>query len=150
MEKTIARLTHLLDTLPERFSKINFLEWEFRHPNKWSKKEILGHLVDSACNNHQRFLKAQFEELPFKVHPYNQNQLVALNAWQQKPMAELINLWETLNRQILRVIKRIPADQLDNSCDVYDKEGLVTLGWLIEDYVVHMEHHLKQILGPEL
>ena len=150
MEKTISRFTYLLETVPPKLNEIKKEEWEYRLPNKWSKKEVLGHLLDSACNNHQRFLKAQFEILPFAIHPYNQNMLVAFNGYQQRDAKEIIQFWEVYNRHILHVIKIIPGEKLNNLCDIYDQEGLVTLAFLIEDYVMHMEHHLEQIITTKL
>jgi hypothetical protein len=140
----IRRLHAILDTVPSQLFRIEDAAFSAKpHPEKWSKKEILGHLIDSAVNNHHRFIRAQLEE-PYTILRYGQNDWVKLNAWQQQESAQVIHLWETYNRQLLEVISRIPEEKLANACISGDER--VTLGWLIADYVDHMEHHLRQII----
>jgi hypothetical protein len=112
---------------------------------KWSKKEILGHLIDSAANNHQRFVRAQLsKELSFPG--YEQESWIRVQHYQTASWKDLISLWENYNRHIAHVISTMPADVLNNICIVGNGEP-VTLLFLVEDYVRHMEHHLKQIFG---
>ena len=116
---------------------------------KWSKKEILGHLIDSAVNNLKRFTEIQFLPQPYTVISYKQNELVIINDYQNLPLQHLLNLWQSLNRQIVFVVKAIPADKLNYPVDQqYENKEMKTLGWIICDYVAHMEHHFRQIF-PE-
>lgn len=150
---TVNRINALVNQIPEKVLAIPENELSFkRSPEKWSKKEILGHLCDSAFNNHSRFVRAQFEPEPFKVISYEQNEWVKLNHYQQMNIKDILNLWVTINRQITFVVSNIPEAKLGVMCDLGQaafREGEVekTLLWLIEDYLVHMEYHLKQIVG---
>ena len=115
-------------------------------PGKWSKQEILGHLIDSAINNLQRFTEIQFLPQPYRVLPYLQNELVAVNHYQSLPLLHLLDLWKALNKQIIYVVKNIPQEILDYPVDPqYNNDEIKNLGWIICDYVAHLEHHLKQL-----
>ncbi|MEQ6353026.1 DinB family protein [Lysinibacillus sp. M3] len=115
-------------------------------PQKWSKKEVLGHLCDSAINNLQRFIKIQYEEEPFVLTPYNQVEWVKIQGYQELRIDEILDLWVSLNKKIINVIKNIPNEKLGLQCNIGSNE-LMTLQWLIQDYLEHMEHHItKQIL----
>ncbi|WP_406685178.1 DinB family protein [Seonamhaeicola sp. MEBiC1930] len=114
-------------------------------PDKWSKKEILGHLIDSAINNLQRFTEIQFVSKPYKIRPYNQNGLVESNNYQNAETREIVNLWLSLNHRILKVILLQNTTTLGYKIEL-DKGEIVDLRFLIEDYVEHLEHHLKQII----
>lgn len=114
--------------------------------NKWSKKEQLGHLIDSAVNNLKRFTDIQFLTGPYKIITYNQTGLVIVNDYQNLPIDHLLDLWLSLNRQIIFVVKNIPAEKLYHTVDPdYENGELKTLAWVICDYVAHMEHHFRQI-----
>ena len=118
-------------------------------PGKWSKQEILGHLVDSAINNLKRFTEIQFLPQPYSVISYMQNELIVVNDYQNLPLDHLLDLWQALNRQIVLVVRNIPVEKLDNPVDPqYESKELKTLSWIICDYVAHMEHHFRQIF-PE-
>jgi DinB superfamily len=114
-------------------------------PGKWSRKEILGHLIDSGINNLKRFTESQFLPQPYKVIPYRQDDLVLVNQYQQLPLAHLLHLWSGLNQQIIYAVKKIPIDKFRYVIERYDSKEMKSLGWLICDYVDHMEHHLKQL-----
>jgi hypothetical protein len=112
-----------------------------RAPGKWSKKEELGHLLDSAANNHQRFIRAQqTEHLVFPA--YEQETWVDLQGYQACDWAELVELWRLYNRHLARAIASIPANELSHHCTIGPNEP-VTLGFLIEDYLSHLRHHLR-------
>lgn len=112
---------------------------------KWSKKQILGHLIDSASNNHQRFVRAQLgHELVFPA--YEQEGWVVVQQHQQRAWSDLVALWQDYNRHLLHLIVSVPADKLDRRC-VIGNSNPVTLEFLMKDYVVHLKHHLRQILG---
>ena len=115
-------------------------------PGKWSAQEILGHLIDSAVNNLKRFTEIQFLSQPYTVISYRQNELVIVNDYQNLPLQHLLDLWQSLNRQIVFVVKAIPVDKLNYPVDPqYENKEMKTLGWIICDYVAHMEHHFRQI-----
>jgi hypothetical protein len=113
---------------------------------KWSRQEILGHLVDSAVHNLTRFTGVPFAPTPYVVKSYRQAELVTVNRYQTLPLPHLLVLWESLNRQILFVIEGLEPIQLALPVDPgYGDGELHNLGWLFCDYVAHLEHHLKQI-----
>lgn len=150
---TVNRLEQLIREVPEKIRGIKKEEFEFKPgPEKWSRKEILGHLCDSAINNLSRFVRAQFEPQPFQVVSYEQDEWVPANNYQKMETEDLFTYWVTLNSQIVRIVKNIPEEKLAVVCDLGNaafREGEITknLLWLIEDYLVHMEYHLKQITG---
>lgn len=142
----IAKLEELMRVVSKQISVRSEAELTVKpDAMRWSQKEILGHLIDSALNNLKRFTEASFAEtLPFAEQAYDQVNLVAANGYQDVPMPELLTLLEALNRQIIFVVRRWNAKKF--SVPVVLSNGAVqTLGWLVEDYVAHFEHHLKQL-----
>lgn len=118
-------------------------------PGEWSKKQILGHLIDSAANNNQRFVRTLIDT-PLFIPAYEQDLWVSLQGYQEHDWQLMINLWSAYNKHIAFFIGCIPEDQMTRECIVGNKPA-VTLGWLIEDYVRHLKHHLQQIVEePEL
>jgi hypothetical protein len=112
---------------------------------KWSKKEILGHLIDSAANNHQRFVRAQLTG-PFIGPGYDQQGWVSVHAYRQRPWQELVELWVALNRHVAVVIESVPDEKLKTPCTI-GEDAPVSLEWLMQDYIRHLKHHLEQIEG---
>ncbi|MFL5740011.1 MAG: DinB family protein [Flavisolibacter sp.] len=110
-------------------------------PDKWSKKQILGHLVDSAQNNIRRFICAVYEEQPKVV--YNQEQWVEINHYQEYPVDDLIVLWQQLNKQICFILSHASPEQGRRICLT---EAAHPLDWLASDYIKHLKHHLHQVL----
>ncbi len=147
MEKVIDRIRQNIKQLKHRIHLIpdDIMDHKPR-PEKWSRKEILGHLVDSARYNHNRFTEIQLAETETTIIPYAMDDLVRLNDYQSMNLAELVNLWQSLNQQIIRVISRIPEAKLQNK--IRWKDVQYDLDWLITDYADHMDHHLTQILAP--
>lgn len=113
-------------------------------PAKWSKKEIIGHLIDSAQSNIRRFVVAQYEDTP--TINYNQEQWVALSAYQQCESLSLIRLWYLLNWQICEILKHMSPEAAQRTCMTQE---LHTLEWLANDYVKHLLHHIHQVLELE-
>ena len=111
-------------------------------PGKWSKKEILGHLIDSAANNHQRFMRLQLQP-EISLPGYDQDNWVRLNRYQHKPWAEIVALWSVYNRHLVSVIESLDDSTLGHVWHASD--GDVTLEFIATDYVRHLKHHLAQI-----
>jgi hypothetical protein len=145
MTETVARFEELLNTVPVRLA--GFTEeaaaWK-PASDRWSKKEILGHLIDSAANNHQRFVRAQGiarVELP----TYEQEFWVATQAYATEPWPDLVSLWLLFNRHLLHVVKAMPAAALSNELVIGGRPA-VTLEALIVDYLRHLDNHVAQLL----
>lgn len=147
MEKIINGINYWIQALPEEYKAMSESEISNRpHPNKWSKKEILGHLCDSAINNIERFVKIQYMEQPYIIQLYDQEQWVSVQNYQERPLDEILTLFQNLNKQVINILKNLPPKKLTYLCEV-NSNTQETLQWLIEDYLNHMEHHInKQIL----
>ncbi len=117
-----------------------------RRAGMWTRKEILGHLIDSAANNHQRFVRAQFTS-PLSLPGYDQEAWVLLHRYRGRAWGELVDLWGSLNRQGAAVIESVPAEKLQTPCIIGDQEPR-PLEWWMRDYLRHVKHHLEQIEGP--
>jgi hypothetical protein len=145
IQKYIERLEELITIIPAKFNKIDDLNFSIKtSPEKWSKKEILGHLIDSSTNNHQRFLRAQFENSTTIL--YDQNNWVEKSNYQNINTNHLINFWTIYNYHLIYIIKNIEVGKLQNKCKMKDGREL-TIEFLICDYVEHLEHHLRQIIA---
>ena len=137
---------HIIE-LPDRYLSFS-TEVLVQRPvsGKWSKQEILGHLVDSAINNLKRFTEIQFLPQPYVITSYQQEELVIVNNYQRVHISHLLQLWQSLNRQIVHVVLNIPEEKLNLLVDPqYANRETKTLAWIISDYVAHMEHHFKQV-----
>jgi DinB superfamily len=123
-------------------------------PAAWSIKEIIGHLIDSAANNHQRFVRAaDQDDLVFPG--YEQNRWVRVQAYDSAPWNELVTLWATYNQHLARVMAAVPSSVRERR---HARHNLHEIGWrpfpadqpatlddLMHDYVLHLEHHLAQV-----
>ena len=144
IQEAIQRLDYLCRIIPPLLQQEDEAAFSLpRTPGKWSKKQIMGHLIDSATNNHQRFVRAQFEEVP-KI-TYNQDQWNAFNFYERIALGQILAMWEIYNRQLLELIKNIPAQNLLRTCDT-GGPAPHTLEFLIRDYVDHLEHHLREVV----
>jgi len=113
-------------------------------PGKWSPKEILGQLVDSAANNHQRFVRLQLARR-IDLPGYDGDEWVRVQRYQDHPWSEIIDLWQMYNTQLAALIGCVDPKALRNVWHTPDGQDL-DLEFIIRDYVVHMRHHLDQIL----
>ncbi len=104
---------------------------------------MLGHLIDSATNNHHRFVRAQFEDSPLIT--YNADDWVAASGYQTMSTRHLMYFWQMYNLHILEVIRRMPKEMMERECHSGD-DSPHTLAWLFDDYVVHLEHHLGEMV----
>jgi hypothetical protein len=117
------------------------LRWR---PDGWSKKEILGHLIDSAANNHQRFVRAAYHAAA-SFPTYDQNAWVRIQGYHASEWAGLVTLWSAFNRHLSDVIERIPEEAKSSPCNV-GEEAPVTLEFVVRDYLRHLRHHVSQII----
>ena len=109
----------------------------------WSRKQVVAHLIDSASNNHQRFVRASLQ--PSLDFPgYDQDGNIRVQEPQEADWRLLVSLWAEYNRYLAHVIARLPASKLDTICRIGPNQP-VTLGFIAEDYVRHLLHHLRQI-----
>jgi len=114
-------------------------------PGGWTRKQILGHMVDSAANNHQRFVRAALEG-EYSGPGYRQDGWVEIHGYAELPWETLLQLWVAAHGLLERVVARTPEERFSAKCVVGDGAP-VTLQFLIEDYIVHQRHHLAQILS---
>lgn len=138
------RLLHSVDAAVPALSAIQDASaGKPRSPGKWSPKQVLGHLIDSAANNHQRFVRAQ-EPGDLHLPGYIQNHWVDVQHYNARPWHDLVELWSAYNRHLVHVIAHIPDEAQDKVCTI-ERDPPVTLGFLAADYVDHLWHHLSQI-----
>jgi hypothetical protein len=146
MTITAERLARVLATVPARLVDISEADAsQAPAPGCWSKKQILGHLIDSAANNHQRFVRAQLAP-SFEGPSYQQEDWVNAQAYATERWPDLVNFWLLYNRHLLHVIANTPEAALDVPCTIGGSDP-VPLSEVMSSYVDHMEHHLAQILG---
>jgi hypothetical protein len=152
LRRAVASAEPLLRALPDADSA------KRPAPGKWSPREVIGHLVDSASNNHGRFVRAAWaDDLVFTG--YAQDGWVELQRYAQADWLDLVTLWATFNRHLANVMESIPGSARDR---VHVKHNLrdvafgklpssrqATLAWFMDDYVDHLEHHLRQVLGAD-
>jgi hypothetical protein len=112
-------------------------------PGKWSKKEILGHLVDSAANNHQRFVRLQMSP-SIDLPGYDGDEWVRLQRYQERPWNEIIDLWQNYNTQLASLIRNVDPASLRHVWHMPDGKD-ADLEFIMRDYVLHLRHHLEQI-----
>ena len=110
---------------------------------EWSAKQIVGHLIDSAANNHQRFVRAQQSD-PLVMPGYEQNHWVSSQGYQEADWSHLVTLWMHLNLHLVDVIGHLPPDKYSVACVIGDSQPL-TLEALVIDYLRHLQHHIAQI-----
>lgn len=113
-------------------------------PEAWSNQEIVGHLIDSALNNHQRFVRGVLntaENFP----PYDQNGWVEVQSYNTRNWMDLVDFWVQCNTHLCGILDAMPEGALDNLCNI-GKEKPVTIGFVVEDYLRHLKLHVGQIL----
>jgi hypothetical protein len=148
MQNTAKNLRQILDQVLLFLRKISDEEASIKPAlNKWSKKEILGHLIDSACNNQQKFVRAMAQpHLDFVG--YAQDFWVSQQHYNQASWLQIVELWYAYNQHIAHIIEHVNPDFLQNTITI-EGNGLFTLEFIMQDYAEHLKHHLKVIL-PEI
>lgn len=114
----------------------------------WSAKQVLGHLIDSASNNHARFVRAQFAS-QHKMVSYHQEDWVATQRYGAESWSNLVQLWTAFNLHIAHVVRYIPESALAHTVDasVVGIDEPLTLEFLIADYIDHLNGHLRQLFA---
>ena len=141
--EVIRRLSVVLEKAPALLGTISPDEAAKQPaPGKWSKKQELGHLIDSACNNHQRIVRAQVEADP-SLPSYDGERWVGLHNYQGMEWNEVVRRWHMMNEHLLRAASGVSPQAEKRKLKVGGKE--MTLAFLIEDYVRHLLHHLGHI-----
>ena len=148
LRATVERACRLLDAMPAEVATRR------PAPGKWSPIEILGHLIDSASNNHQRFVRAQFSE-DLRFDGYAQDAWVLAQAYQAAAWPDVVSLWRSLNLHLAHVMEQTPRVELERLRTVHNLDQLAwevvprdestTLEYFMRDYVGHLKHHLQQI-----
>jgi hypothetical protein len=143
-ERVANRLVEVVEEAARKLRAVSDKRAEARpSPGKWCAKEILGHLLDSAANNQQRFVRAQLAD-ELSLPGYEQDRWVSVQGYAAARWADLAELWRLENLRLAEVIRLIDAGKLSTPCRIGSHEP-VTLGWIVEDYLRHVEHHLKQL-----
>jgi hypothetical protein len=113
----------------------------------WSPKEELGHLIDSAANNHIRFVRAMIEP-EFRGPVYAQDAWVEIHRYEEMPWMTIVDFWICYNEFLVSLLSRVPENKLQTLCYVGTGAG-VSLQFLAEDYILHMQHHVDHLLKRE-
>jgi hypothetical protein len=123
-------------------------------PGKWCPRELVGHLIDSASNNHQRFVRARFQDdLVFLT--YDQDAWVSAQRYREAPWEELLELWRLFNLHLARVFEATPPELAERACARHNLDQIAwrtvpasaptTLAYFANDYVAHLRHHLASL-----
>ena len=157
MEQWLEDFKQTVESASARLAKIDETQSEQpRAKDHWSSKQIIGHLIDSATNNHARFVLGQMkDDLVFPG--YDQDGWVRTNHYQEASWSQLIELWRAYNLHLHHVIVHADQARMSTPCTLHTLQEIafktvpesepVTLEYLMKDYVVHLKHHLAQILG---
>ncbi|HXB11464.1 MAG TPA: DinB family protein [Bacteroidia bacterium] len=146
LEEISKDLLGTVNAAAEKFKGISEKEWSTpTSEGAWCKKEILGHLLVSASNNHIRFVRIQLVTNDFTGLSYEQDFFVSSQKYKDRSASELIELWVSFNRHLAHVIKHIDPSKLNVICKIGNSEPVPFL-FVIEDYLGHLKHHLKQTI----
>jgi|SRR5215831_295966 len=155
MEQWLEDFRQTIDSASPRLRQLSESEAEqARAADHWSAKQIIGHLIDSAANNHARFVLGQVrDDLIFAG--YDQDAWVRINHYQTAPWSQLVDLWRTYNLHLHHLMAHADAAKLNTLCSRHTLQEIafktvpqsepVTLEYLMKDYVTHLKHHLNQI-----
>jgi len=133
----LERIRATLASVPEELADT---PWR---PGGWTRRQILGHMLDSATNNHQRFVRASLDGA-YSGPTYNQQAWVDAHGYTEQSWSTLLTWWSALHQILDAVVARIPEDRLETVCFV-EGDPPTTLRFRIEDYITHLQHHLRQM-----
>ncbi|HZI24729.1 MAG TPA: DinB family protein [Chryseolinea sp.] len=147
MQIIVQELRDLIASYSPKIASISDQDFYLKpSPSRWSKIEVLGHLVDSAQNNLRRFVCGQYEAIPPHII-YDQDFWVSANNYKNARKENIIQLWALQNERICDILENMPKPNYDRQCNTgKDLPQFHTLQWLAEDYVKHLKHHLNQII----
>jgi hypothetical protein len=144
MKDTALHLLQTIEKVLPQLQQISDEQGSVNHlPGKWSKKEILGHLIDSACNNQQKIVRGIISNC--SMLPYAQDEWVAVQQYRYMNWHDLVQLWYSYNLHLANVIANIPASSLQHIITI--DANTYTLQYIAADYEVHLLHHLRQLLA---
>ncbi|HEX4374087.1 MAG TPA: DinB family protein [Puia sp.] len=147
MKEIAEHLFKIVDDYSGKLKTISEIDYAAKpNPDKWSKKEIVGHTIDSAQSNIRRFVVAQYEDAPFIL--YNQDKWVAISNYQNYPTKDLIELWTLLNKHICIILSNTNEELAQRICKT-NNQTEHTIEWLAQDYIKHLLHHLHHVLDLE-
>ena len=159
MDQWLDDFKQTIESASQRLRQISETQSEQpRAEDHWSSKQIIGHLIDSAANNHARFVLGQLkDDLVFAG--YDQNGWVRTNHYQEAPWSQLVDLWRAYNLHLQHVMAHASKEKMTTPCTLHTLQEIafktvpqseaVTLEYLMKDYVVHLKHHLAQIFIDE-
>ena len=156
MEQWLEDFRRTIDTASPQLLKLSEAEAERpRAEEHWSSKQILGHLIDSAANNHARFVLGQLKD-DLLFPGYDQDGWVKTNHYQEAGWPQLVDLWRSYNLHLVHLMAHADKDKMSTPCTLHTLQEIafkavpqseaVTLEYLMQDYVAHLKHHLNQIL----
>jgi hypothetical protein len=157
LNKLAGDLGAVVDAAAEQLLAISELRSQLSsNEGQWSAKQVLGHLIDSAANNHQRFVRAQFT--PDLIFPgYDQEQWIKVQRYEEEPWPALVELWRSYNEHLGHVIANISQSDLTRPRHPHNLDEIAwrtvspeeptTLEYLIRDYIGHLQNHLDQLLA---
>src|SRR6266536_220461 len=156
MNEWLEGFKETIESATPRLLQISEAQSELRAEDHWSSKQIIGHLIDSAANNHARFVLGQLKnDLVFPG--YDQDGWVRTNHYQQAPWSQLVDLWRAYNLHLQHVMAHASKEKMTTPCTLHTLQEIafntvpksepVTLEYLMKDYVDHLQHHLAQILS---
>src|SRR6185503_6659802 len=147
MDTVIKELKEIVESFSQKFSQISEQDFSAKpNPAKWSRKEVVGHLIDSAQNNLRRFIVGQYDNQPNIV--YQQDFWVQTNNYQKTKQVDVIQLWRLINLQIAAVLSSMPKENYSQICNTgKGTPELRSIEWLASDYVKHMKHHINQVIA---
>jgi hypothetical protein len=147
VKQAAAELRLMITTYSTAFTALKEEDFTAKpNPDKWSKKEIVGHLIDSAQNNLRRFIVGQYESTPPHI-VYDQDFWVKANNYQNMTSMDVIVSWMLVNFRISEILENMPEANYTRQCNTgKGAEQLYTLEWLAQDYVRHMKHHINQVI----
>jgi hypothetical protein len=137
LETLVAKTKHDFDNVSDDYASKPAIA------GGWSRKQILGHLIDSASNNHQRFVRALLQP-EIRLPTYDQEGCVRVERYQELQWAELLSLWASYNRFLAHILAGVPESKSNTPCFI-GENPVMTLEQLAADYIRHMQHHLDQI-----